>query len=554
MKVVHIFGDKKCRTLRKKVFLWRDYLFILGAIVTGALSQPLISSAFLVINNLVDYTQKQEFLKCVFECITMIIIGLFFAFMSHSMKSFCKNELSTRLRVMISKSILQFPITEFRKKDSSEYFNDILKKVDIWRESRLVKKWNVIEDFFQIISIFAIEFFIDIRLGIMMFIFLVPMVLNNVLFPRIIERKYQEYIQFDNILVARIKEMVDGFETIKHLQYENVFLEKIKKIITSCNIKIQKLEFLTNCSGGIANIGVTLSQTGSILLGIWLWKQNHILMGSLITTIQFSMCINEPVVDLINSLVDYRSTAYLEEELADLLNRTFVEDKNVKNNVTQITSVNLKDISFQYQNQNKQIFNHLNFTFKKGNKYLILGESGVGKSTLFKLLLGEVSEYTGEYLINDCMMLEPLQLNNYFTYVPQKIFIFDDTLMNNIDVLKKNHAEILKIIESVHLLQLVNSKIEGVDCLVDDNRETLSGGEKARIGLARALIEDKDILLIDELLSSLDKDNALDLEKLILDIEDKIVIHIAHKSSPELMERYDKILELREGELLEVKK
>lgn len=173
------------------------YLRIILAIFMGAISQPLISGAFLILNEIYEDRKIKHSLMCF---LGIVVLGLLFAFLSHCLKSYVKNEIASDLRIRSLDEIVHRSIGEFRQKPSSDYINDVLKKVDIWRESYLLSKWNIAENAIQIIVIFAIEFYINTYLGIALGIFLVPMILNNILFPKVIQKRYQELLQYDNRL------------------------------------------------------------------------------------------------------------------------------------------------------------------------------------------------------------------------------------------------------------------------------------------------------------------------------------------------------------------
>lgn len=284
--------------------------------------------------------------------------------------------------------------------------------------------------------------------------------------------------------------------------------------------------------------------------GGFLWSNSKIGIGSLMTSVQLSMCANEPIVKLINALVGFNSTKYLEKEFNENYGKTEIDTKTDKKLKCNIETLELKDISFCYPKQEKILFSHLSYKFELGKKYLLIGESGTGKTTLLKLMLGELENWKGCICINGKEETCMNKVLDFIAYVPQDVFIFDETIANNINILQKQDFNFEKIICDTNLSDLVSSKEQGINSIINEEVDRLSGGERARIGLARAVGEDKDIILIDEILSNLDKDNAYDLEKFILNIDKKLVIHIAHQYSENLKEQYDEIIELQGGKLV----
>jgi ABC-type multidrug transport system fused ATPase/permease subunit len=150
----------------------------------------------------------------------------------------------------------------------------------------------------------------------------------------------------------------------------------------------------------------------------------------------------------------------------------------------------------------------------------------------------------GEVLFDGCKMEETQRYRN-IGLVPQDVFIFDDTIRNNVDILNMHtDEEVNEAIEKAQLMKFVSSKKEGIYSKINSEVLQVSGGERARIGLARALLEHKNIIIFDEILSSLDYENAYKVEEQILELENKIVLHIAHKYSKELVKRYTQVLDL----------
>lgn len=122
--------------------------------------------------------------------------------------------------------------------------------------------------------------------------------------------------------------------------------------------------------------------------------------------------------------------------------------------------------------------------------------------------------------------------------------MFNDSIKNNIDLLnEQEESAVAEIIETVQLNSLVESRKTGLNGIIGDEICQISGGEKARLALARAMISPAPILLIDEILASLDPKTSYEIERLILSIENKLVVHISHKSSDKLKQKYDDILD-----------
>ena len=186
--------------------------------------------------------------------------------------------------------------------------------------------------------------------------------------------------------------------------------------------------------------------------------------------------------------------------------------------------------------------NKENKYFKENKKYLIKGESGSGKTTLINLLLGFEKLDSGNIFINGDVC-ETEDILEKISIVRQETFLFNDTIRNNISLYEDIEDEnILKILNTVNLIKF--SSVEDLDTIIENSGINLSGGEKRRIMLARALIRKKDVLILDEPLANLDKNNAHLIEDLILKINDVTLIVISHTFSEEKLKEFDEIYSL----------
>ena len=197
-----------------------------------------------------------------------------------------------------------------------------------------------------------------------------------------------------------------------------------------------------------------------------------------------------------------------------------------------------------------KLLNNITLRFAPGKKYLITGPSGSGKTTLLKLLAGlPGTPYTGSILLGDTDIRQIPDASYYSRVCPvfQEPYLFHVSLKENIllgrDVEEAYYLDILKELNLQYLLDRYKDQEITPEIL-----EKLSGGERQRIALARAMAGKPSIYLLDEVTSALDPANARLIESLLLDV-DATVIHIAHKSVPELLPRYDGVFRLWDGTL-----
>ena len=190
----------------------------------------------------------------------------------------------------------------------------------------------------------------------------------------------------------------------------------------------------------------------------------------------------------------------------------------------------------------------------KGEKVAIVGRSGSGKSTLLRLILRYYDNYNGEILI-DGMNSEDIKLSSIYkmmSIIQQNVFMFDDNIGSNIALYGDySDEEIDKAILNSGLKSLIDSLPNGKNSSVGENGSNLSGGEKQRVSIARALIKNTPIILLDEATASLDAETSYEIENSLLNIEGLTSFVVTHKLNPELLKKYDKIVVLESGEIIE---
>ena len=201
-----------------------------------------------------------------------------------------------------------------------------------------------------------------------------------------------------------------------------------------------------------------------------------------------------------------------------------LEEKNFNHSFSK--EIIFKNISFSYPKSNKMVFENLNFNIKKNEKIAIFGNTGSGKSTLIKMLIGVIPPNSGEIKVDDENILKNIESwRNLISYVPQKLFLFDSNLSNNINLFDiQNNKKFKDIINKVFLS---NENFLKLDQTTKDNQSKLSGGETKKVGIARALFKDHEILLIDEGTAGLDKEYSDYIISELLNL-DKTVIFISH--------------------------
>ena len=218
----------------------------------------------------------------------------------------------------------------------------------------------------------------------------------------------------------------------------------------------------------------------------------------------------------------------------------------------EIQTIEFKDVTFAYPGTERKILEHFNYVIHKGDQIGIAGESGAGKSTLLRLLLRFYAPTEGQILING-IPLEQIsfrELHKRIAFLEQDTYLFDMTIAENIGIAKPGASmeEIKDAAKRAGIAEFIHTLPDGYDTVIGEGGSSLSGGEKQRISIARAMLKDAPIIILDEATASVDPENEAELQKAIdVLIHNKTIIMIAHRLKT--VRNADQILVLNGGKI-----
>ena len=281
-------------------------------------------------------------------------------------------------------------------------------------------------------------------------------------------------------------------------------------------------------------------------------NKGEISVGTAIIIIQLSTHIVGPVKTSISLINQIKSVSLIVDKIDEILcdSSEEIEDLSLEKFGK---NIEIKNLNFSYSDE-RQALNNINLTFEKNKKYAIVGESGPGKSTLTKLLMRYYKNYNGEILIDNKNLQKILSHDLYknISMIQQNVFMFDDSIKENIKLYADySDDEILEVCGRSGLSNLISILPNGINSLVGENGNKLSGGEKQRIAIARSLINDTKILILDESTSALDNETAYNLETSLLSINDLTLVVVTHKLIKNILLSYDEIIVMKDGMIIE---
>lgn len=331
----------------------------------------------------------------------------------------------------------------------------------------------------------------------------------------------------------------------------------LKKLSAAMNAKGKQLEKTTFFNLKISSYNDILSNitTGLIyFLGGILIIKGQMTLGMLIGFMQYAGKFSAPVSSIISEISSYRENVACITDVADFLNDRKYRYQNQGEtiaNFSEITSVEMKNICFSYDSENN-IFENANALFLTQKINYIIGKTGSGKSTLTKILLGGYNVQKGSVLINGVDIKDIDSYEDLISYVPQDSIIFHDTIFNNLTLGKNVDKEYLEsVCKKCCIFEDIMSLEMGFATMMNESGNNFSGGQKQRISLARAIIQNKPIIILDECTSAIDSlTEALIRENIREFLEERLSIVITHSnnfiaSDSRVFEVNDKIIKAK---------
>lgn len=348
-----------------------------------------------------------------------------------------------------------------------------------------------------------------------------------------------------------MRDTLSGYSVIKSFQAES----ELESRFHEENVKIEKAKFLRRFAEENINLLSTAASVvmrlGVFLFGAWLSLSNsHVTPGIVLVFLQLLTFVITPIEKIPSLFANRKAARSLIAQTEELFYEKDDEQEKIEINTLR-SAIEVQNLSFSYENTEKAL-QAISLTFHAGKKYAIVGASGSGKSTLFKLLTKYSNEYDGNILFDgiDLRNITYSSLSEIISEVQQNVFVFHDSIYNNICLYKKISEEKFDyVIQKSGLSSLIQQKGKNFSCGTNGNK--LSGGEKQRISIARALLRKASILLMDEASSALDEKTADEIMHSILDMPDTTSLVITHRLNSTLLKRYDGIFVLHHGKLIE---
>lgn len=416
----------------------------------------------------------------------------------------------------------------------SFYINDIK-----FLEENLYTK--IFEQYINIFSV-ILSVILSLFLGFIPTVVIVALASASTYVPKLFQAKLnimsKRFIEEGENYTIVLKDIINGRNTIKNHHAEDFFSEKQERasnLLEESNIKMKNLQKTAHF------ITFSISQSSiitMIIVSSYFVLKRKMDVGNIIGIIQISNSIIFPVIAYLQNKAIISSTKETLEKQSRYRDAVLITDTSAGN----FDLLEFRNV--RYKIDDHVILDNVDLSIRKGDKILVTGASGSGKSTFLSVFSGANNvDLEGKVLL-DRKDMNYRDLKNHATTIMQDVFVFSDTLFNNV-VLGKDHSkkDFLSALNDSQLEDLIRRFDD--DEIIQENGKSLSGGQKQRIEIARSLVKDKQILIIDEGFSSLDIETADKIESNILKDDDLTVLHVTHHINEKRYEKYDKIFDVK---------
>ncbi|WP_298621875.1 type I secretion system permease/ATPase [uncultured Legionella sp.] len=362
--------------------------------------------------------------------------------------------------------------------------------------------------------------------------------------------------QFSSEKQATLFESLSAIETVKTTGAESILQSRWEKIIEEASKNSMQLRLVSNTSISITNLATQIATIAIVIAGVYMISKGELTTGALIACTILTGRALAPMAQVSTLFTRYFQSMNALESLNNImqLDTDISDDTRFLHRPTLKGDIEFKQVSFHYRDDDVNVLENINFKIKVGERVAIIGRVGSGKSTIGKLLLKLYLPTEGTILLDgtDYKQINPDDLRQQIGYVPQDVILFYGSIRDNVCVGAPfiHDSALLKASEIAGVTQFTDNHPKGFDRQVGEKGAELSGGQRQSVAVARSLIMNPNILLLDEPTSAMDDNNERQIKKRLHDYltENHTLILITHKLS--MLELVNRIIVLENGKII----
>lgn len=457
---------------------------------------------------------------------------------------------------IVLNKMLNLPLLDFQKYESGEIVSHSMSIPDMFSRNILMGLAYLISEFFVFTFILLALLAYNPILFLILLISLLPIFY---LFYRFNQKRAKDFGKERNSIQEKITQnliqLIGGIIDIKLLNKSNFISKKIisyRTKISKINTNLEVMNLIPiRLIELVAVFGISIIFIYALQISDS--KSELLVFLSLYATAAYRIMPSSNRI--LNGLLKLKTFNYTINILKDAKENQILKSEIHEEINFQFQSLEIKNLNFKYENQNELLLKNINLKIIKGDQIGIVGTSGEGKTTLLQILLRFLENHTGEFLINGKKIdsSEKFAYQNQCAYVQQQVFIWEDTIAQNIafgiPVNKINFKKVEEVIHQAALKKWIDSLELGILTKIEEAGKNISGGQKQRLALARALYRNAEILVLDEATTSLDSKTENEIIETINDLSKlgKTIIWVSH--NPKTLRNCNKIYKLEKGKI-----
>ncbi|HAP3318697.1 TPA: ABC transporter ATP-binding protein [Streptococcus agalactiae] len=486
--------------------------------------------------------------------ILLILVGLIGSVIFHEISTLISHNLAFRIiedeRKKLVRKINRLSMGEIEKRSSGEWTQFMVETLNKIEQPIAHVIPEVIANLIIPIALVVIIFIMDWRIGIANLITLPLGVLFSILMMGGYEEKSRNYQEAAKNMNTTAVEYIRGIQVIKAF---NKSASSYGKFVDAVNSNRDSMLnwYLSVCFYMTAAMEVLPSTLLFVLpTSLYLYMNGSIEVGNLIMCVLLSYACYKPLIKAMSHMDTMANVRVVIDEIKNVMELPELERGNGEEKIRSY-DINFENVCFAY-NDKKKVFDNLSFSAKENKLTAIVGYSGGGKSTIAKLIAGYWNINKGKISVGNVNLKDvSLEKNmELVTYVSQENYLFRKSIIDNMRMANQNASieEIKDACKKASCHDFIMSLPNGYETIIGESGSNLSGGERQRLTIARALLKDSPIVLLDEATAYSDPDNEAEIQKSIdALVENKTVIMIAHRLSTII--GADKIIVLNNGEI-----
>ena len=462
-------------------------------------------------------------------------------------------EVTKDIQVDMAKSIIHYDTQYLESKHSGKFVSNLTYDISLITNMVSTGILNLMKDSFTLIGLLTVMFYQNWKLSLMAILMIPLATIASKSLGKRMSKVTTQAQEKSGILLSYLNELFKNYKLIKIYQKEKFELERADKFINAFKNTVQKIQIVFTRSTPIMETLTGIMIAALIYYSAILVRQGTLEINNFFSFLAAMMLAYQPVRSLATLNISLQSGLSAAKRVLPVIDQKNKINENLNFPEIKIKNaeINFRDVSFNYL-ENDNVLNSINLKIKGGEVAALVGHSGAGKSTIINLIPRFYDTKNGDILIDNQSIYKVSlsSLRSKISFVSQDIYLFDDTIKSNLYYAKSDasKSELIEACKFANADEFIDKLPLKYDTIIGENGLRLSGGQKQRLSIARAILKNSPIILLDEATSSLDADTEFKIQNAIMNlVKNRTTIIIAHRLST--IFKADTIFVIENGEV-----